>query len=172
MSRSRRWRPSPSTPLQQPSHRPWRRARRQRAPVRLAFENRGDRVRDRLAGKCAAARQHLVQHAPERPDVGPLVDRLAARLLRAHVGRGPENHPSRVPPTVSRCFQPPHPPDLYLFPRCKFRQPKIEHLHHAVGRDLDVRGFQIAMNDPLLVRRVERVGDLARDAEGLGEQAG
>ena len=34
-----------------------------------------------------AAGQHLVQHAAERPDVGALVDRLAARLLRTHVRR-------------------------------------------------------------------------------------
>ena len=43
-----------------------------------------------------AAGQHLVQHAAERPDVGALVDRLAARLLGAHVGRGAENHARRV----------------------------------------------------------------------------
>ena len=31
--------------------------------------------------KASAAGQHLVEHAAERPDVGALVDRLAARLL-------------------------------------------------------------------------------------------
>ena len=36
--------------------------------------------------------QHFVEHAAERPDVGALVDRLAARLLGAHVGRGAKNH--------------------------------------------------------------------------------
>ena len=36
--------------------------------------------------------QIVVLNAPERPDVGALVDRLAARLLRAHVGRRAEDH--------------------------------------------------------------------------------
>ena len=38
-----------------------------------------------------AAGQHLVEHAAERPDVGPLVDGLPARLLGAHVGGGAED---------------------------------------------------------------------------------
>jgi hypothetical protein len=42
----------------------------------------------------------------------------------------------------------------------KLRQPKVEHLHDAVARELDVGGFQIAMDDPLLVRRFEGFGDL------------
>ena len=32
-------------------------------------------------------RQHLVEHAPKRPDVGPPIDRSPARLLGAHVPR-------------------------------------------------------------------------------------
>jgi hypothetical protein len=36
-----------------------------------------------------------------------------------------------------------------------------------VRRQSDVRGLQIAMDDPLLVRRLERVGDLPRDRERL-----
>ena len=40
-----------------------------------------------LPGNASAAGEHLVQHAAERPDVRPLVDRLPARLLRAHVRR-------------------------------------------------------------------------------------
>ena len=37
-------------------------------------------------------RQHLVQHAAERPDVGPLVDRLPTCLLGTHVGGRARNH--------------------------------------------------------------------------------
>ena len=36
--------------------------------------------------------EHLVDHDAERPDVRPLVHRLAARLLRGHVRGGAENH--------------------------------------------------------------------------------
>src|SRR4030095_13869979 len=46
-------------------------------------------------------------------------------------------------------------------------EPEVEHLDVAVRRQLDVRGLQVAMDDPLLVRRFERLGDLTRDRERL-----
>ena len=45
-----------------------------------------------------AAREHLVEHAAERPDVRPLVQRLPARLFRAHVRRGAQDSPPRLFP--------------------------------------------------------------------------
>ena len=45
------------------------------------------------------------------------------------------------------------------------RQTKVEHFDRAVLAHSDVRGFQISMNDPLLVRRFERLGDLPRDRQ-------
>ena len=52
----------------------------------------GERVGDRLAAERGAAGEHLVEHAAERPDVGALVDGLAARLLGTHVGGRAEDH--------------------------------------------------------------------------------
>ena len=52
------------------------------------------------------------------------------------------------------------------------RQPEVQHLHRAVGPHLDVRGLQIAMDDPLLVRRFEGFGDLARDGQRLVKRNG
>ncbi len=49
----------------------------------------------------------------------------------------------------------------------ELRQAEVEHLHRPSARDLDVRGFQIAMNDPLLVGRFEGLGDLLRDRQRL-----
>ena len=46
-----------------------------------------------------------------------------------------------------------------------FRESEIEHLHDAAWCDLDVRRFQIAVNDPFVVCRLERVGDLAGDGD-------
>ena len=51
----------------------------------------GERIRDILARKRTRARQHLGEHAAERPDVRALVDGLSLRLLGCHVGRGAEN---------------------------------------------------------------------------------
>jgi hypothetical protein len=45
----------------------------------------------------------------------------------------------------------------------ELRQAEVENLHDAVGRDLDVRRLQIAMDDPLLVRVLEGLADLTRD---------
>ncbi len=49
-------------------------------------------------------------------------------------------------------------------------EPEVEDLDLAVGRDHDVRRLQVAMDDPLGVGRLESVGDLQRDAQGLFER--
>ena len=53
----------------------------QRRPVGFALEDLRDRVRHGLARERDATGEHFEEHAPERPDVGALIDRLAARLL-------------------------------------------------------------------------------------------
>ena len=90
---------------------------------------------------------------------------LPARLLGAHVGGGPEDgalaraadgHRRRL--RQIRCR-----PSLGR----RLREPEVEHLDDALGRDLDVGRLQIPVDDPLLVRRVERVRDLPRDRQRL-----
>ena len=51
-----------------------------------------------------------------------------------------------------------------------FASPKSSTFTVPSGRDLDVRRLQIAMNDPVLVRRFERLRDLPRDRQGVVEQ--
>ena len=73
----------------------------QRLPVRLALQDARDHVGHRLAREGLAPGEAFVEHAAERPDVGALVDRAAARLLGAHVRRGAENDAgARVLPCV------------------------------------------------------------------------
>ena len=142
---------------------------RRRAPVGLAFEDRRDRVGDGLAAKRRPRRQHLAQHAAERPDVGPLVDRLARVPARDSCRRpcpridafscsvdGDRRHLRQVVSDPSS--QTPSP--------ARSRAPSTR----AVRRDLDVGRFQIAVDDALLVRRFERLGDLARDRERLRDR--
>ena len=69
------------TAFEQPPH-TGRDRHRQRVPRRLPIEDGDDGVRDGFALECALACQHLEQHAPERPDVSPLVDRFSTRLFR------------------------------------------------------------------------------------------
>src|SRR5262245_47079288 len=60
-------------------------------PVRLVSEDCSENVRDRFAAERWTAGQHLVEHSAESPDVGALINRLAASLLGRHVGRRPQN---------------------------------------------------------------------------------
>jgi hypothetical protein len=47
------------------------------------------------------------------------------------------------------------------------RQAEVKHLDGTVRPHLDVRGLQVAMHDALLVRRLERLGQLPGDRQGL-----
>jgi hypothetical protein len=51
--------------------------------------------------------------------------------------------------------------------RNRLRQSEVEHLHGAVLAHLDVGRLEIAMDDALLVRSFERLGNLSSDAQGL-----
>ena len=139
-----------------------------RGPVRFAAENRCDRIGNGFSAKRRLARQHFVQHASKRPDVGPLVDRFATSLIRAHVCGGSKNdagasgsdrHSGRAR-QVGRAA---------TVIGVDFREAEIEHLDDAARRGLDVGGFEIAVNDALPMRSVQCVGDLSRDAQRLGE---
>ena len=102
------------------------------------------------------------------------VRRASLRLLRAHVSRRAENHPDaghhrgggnrgRVRQRRSRARR----RRLH-----RLGQTEVEHLHRAVRTDLDVRGLEIAMDDSLLVRRFEGLGDLSRDGQRFVERDG
>ena len=77
----------------------------------------------------------------------------------------PRIDPSRVPPTVivGDCVKSAVPTS----PVATLRQTKVEHFDDAVGRDLDVRRLQIAVDDALLVRGFERIRYLARQCQSF-----
>ena len=98
---------------------------------------------------------------------------LPARLLGSHVRGRAENHPGlrhrgrrhrrrrRVTFAGARAG-----PEASI----AFASPKSSTLTVPSRADLDVRGFEIAMNDALLVRGFERLGDLLRDGQRLIER--
>src|SRR4029453_15779573 len=88
----------------------------------------------------------------ERPDVGALVDRVPARLLRTHV-RGSARDRSRT-----------NRGGLLG----DVRQTEIQQLDDALRRDFDVPWLQVAMNAAFFVRGFERVSDLSSNLECLG----
>ena len=148
------------------------RGRRQLRQVGLAREDQTERLGDRLAVEQPRAGEHLVEHDAEGPDVGALVDGLAARLLGRHVGGGAEDHAGRrhggrgdgrrVHGVARRA-------DRGLGAQ-RLGEAEVEHLDGAVVADLDVGGLEVAMDDALLVRGLERLGDLAGDGQRLGQR--
>ena len=141
--------------------------RGQRGPRRLLRHDADDEVGDIVAGKGALAGEHLEEHAAERPDVGAFVDRLALRLLRAHVGGGPDDH---AQPAGHRGHRRRQRRVRRALVGHRLGEAEIEDLDAVVGRELDVGRLQVAMDDPLLVRRVERLGDLRRDRQRFGDR--
>jgi len=98
--------------------------------LRLAFQRR----KRCLAGKC------VEENAAERIDIGPGPDPLAPDLLRRHVVEGPQ-----------QVFR-----DRSLGIREQaLGQTEIGQVGVVAGRQQDVRGLDVAMDEPLVVGRVE-----------------
>ena len=119
----------------------------------------------------ARARQHLVEHDAERPDVGARSTALPLRLLGRHVRRRAEDdaqlrrRAARQRRRVQRRPRSTRPAGSIALAR-----PKSSTLTVPSGADLDVGGLQVAMDDALLVRGFERLGDLPRDRQRLVER--
>ena len=132
------------------------------------FKDSGKDLRGGAPAKGSPAREHLVEHAPEGPHVGAR-DRRARRAPargscrprvpsnRARVGR---SRGRRVAAGGASCRSSIR----------RLREAEVEHLDDAVGPDHDVGGLQVAMDDALLVSGLERVGDLPRDRQHLGQR--
>ena len=52
----------------------------------------------------------------------------------------------------------------------QLRQSEVQHLDGAIGAQLDVGGLEIAMDDALFVRGLQRIGQLAGNRERLVER--
>ena len=143
---------------QQPAN--WRRrCGRERRPVWLALENLGDGVRGRVTWKGRTAGEHFVEHAAEGPDVSAPIDAQTARLLGAHIGGSTDDG------AVTRLRW----IDRRSVDARGLGEAEVEDLHDALRCDLDVGRFQIAVDDAALVSRVERIGNLPRNGERLGD---
>ncbi len=102
------------------------------------------------------ARHELVQDRPERVDVGAHVHLLAPRLLGSHVGRRPEHVARR------RDLGPVEPA----------RQAEVRHERLSLGREEDVRGLEVPVDDAALVRVRDGARHLLDEEErALGRDA-
>src|SRR5262245_14516566 len=149
-------------PLEELAHARWG-ARRKRVPVRIALQDLGEDIGGGVAVERAPSGEALVEHASERPDVGALVDRAAARLLGTHVRDGAEDDPGRRMVRGDR--------RRLIEVQCgsglgrRLRQPEIEDLRLAFVGDLDVGGLEVPVDDPVVMGRFEPFGDLLSDRQ-------
>src|SRR3954470_9551580 len=96
--------------------------------------------------------EHLVQHAPEAVDIAAAVDaRIGHALLRTHVGRGAERYAGAGQLLLAECAG-------------GTRDPEVGDQCLAILEE-DVLGLDVAVNDAVPVRVVERAGDLAGDSQ-------
>ena len=133
--------------------------------IDLVLEHRGQDMGNRLAVEELVPGEHLPQHDAEGPDIGPPVGGDPGRLLRRHVGRGADDDPGGGGVLGQGRRQRERGVVVLGVPR--LGEPEVEDLDRAVGSDLDVGGFEIAVDDALLVRRLEGLGDLEGDGDGL-----
>ena len=138
--------------------------RGQAVPGWFLVHDRREHVGHGLPCERSLARQQLEEERPEGPDVRPLVHPPAARLLGGHVARGPEDH-SRLGARLRqrRRLRQVRRGARGRVPRVGLGQAEVEDLDLAVRRQLDVGGLEVAVDDALLVRFLERLRDLPRD---------
>ena len=92
--------------------------------------------------------QRVVQHAAERVDVGALVDGPAADLLGRHEVHRPDPAAGRGQPAFGEGVA---------------REAEVAEVDLVVGAEQDVRGLDVAVDEPRVVRGVQRVGDMGHE---------
>ena len=123
--------------------------RRQRALLHVLDGHRGGGVgRER-----GLAHDHLVEHHPQRVEVGPAVEGLALGLLGREV-RGRAHHRPDVGQVVAGAAGQ------------RGGDAEVGHLHLAVVADDDVAELHVAVHQPGAVGAAERVGHVRGDLRG------
>ena len=104
----------------------------------------------------------------EGPDVGPSIGRASARLFGRHVGGGADDDSQSASPRAVSVgeFIALARAGFIAGPSSAFARPKSSTLTVPSGANLDVGGLEVAMDDALLMRVLERVGDLASERRG------
>ena len=152
--------------MKQPRDRGWRVGRELR-PVGFALDDARQNLGHRVTGKRHAAGPELVEHGAKGPDVGASISGAAFDLFRRHVRRRAEQGPDarrgvgdggRI---VGRSAR-----DRIE----RLREAEVEDFDRPVRAQNDVLRLQVAVNDVLIVRRFERVGQLARDRQRVDLQ--
>ena len=131
-----------------------------------SLEDRRNEIGLRLARERSRACDQLVKHDAEGEDVAARVSVMALDLLRRHVGQRAQEGAFRR----QRSGWSVHDAGAVDSKSVRdLRESEIENLHAALGAQ-DVAGLQVAVDDALFVRGVERVQDLPGQFERLSER--
>ena len=104
------------------------------------------------------ADEHLVEDDPNEKRSDALVERVPERLLGAQVVERPDDHPlARLPRRGGGVLRPLH---------HQLGEAEVEDLHAAVGRDHDVGGRDVPVQDPPLVRGLQALERLDARCRG------
>jgi hypothetical protein len=141
-----------------------RQRRRLGRQLRLVAEDRGQTLERRLATEGAPPRQHLEEHRPQREQIAPGIGLLAGRLFGRHVADRAE-HCARLRMEAERRRI--RSRDSEAHPGKQLGEPEIEDLDPPVAGDEEVRGLQVAVNDPRSVGGRETERHLACDPHGF-----
>ena len=134
----------------QPHRRHWR-------LVQDGFEQQRSRVPAERQRAC----RHLVQHRAKRKQIGARIERLAARLLRRHISHRADRRSRRGQLVHAEV-------GLGRIPgnrRFQLGQTKIENLPVPAAGDKNIGRLNVAVNDALGVRRIERIGHIDRNSQ-------
>ena len=128
--------------------------------IRLLAHDRRHRVERVIAGEGRLAGGQLVENGAERKLIGAEIERPPVCLLGRHVADRADDRAG-----IGGRHLPMHRIRVVLGRRDQLGQTEVEDLHEAVLGDHHVFRLQVAMDDSLLVRRGEAVGDLRRDVQ-------
>ena len=132
-------------------------ARRGAAEDALEHHRLGHARERRRAGR------HLVEDDAEREQIAAAVDLEAPRLLRRHVVDGAQRRTGGREliggPRLGR--------DRPASGLGQLRHAEVQHLHFTAPGDEQVRRLEVAVDDALAMRGVERVGDVLAVAQHL-----
>ncbi len=129
------------------------------------LEHHGD-GRLAVGGEGRPPGEHLVEHHAQGIDVRACVDRSAARLLRAHVGRGSEHIPRCGLRSGAGDVSDAEVGQDWLDVR---RQRQAREERRGSGAQDDVRRLHVAMDDPLGMGVIQRQGQIGHQS-GDGRQ--
>jgi hypothetical protein len=126
------------------------------------LHDRDQKLSGSVSGKGRPAGAHLVEDDAERKQIGTLVEGLAQCLLRRHVRGRAQRGAKPIGQLMlievrSGCCE--------FLDRRNLSQAKIQNLGIPAFGDEDVCRFEVAVDDTVLMRSFERVGDVDGDGD-------